>query len=159
MYNLKEKPFGDVNCTGLSEPTAPELFGVPSPAHVILPESDSVSSCLVLNTTPEGLKYWQMLFPATVFAVQETPRFSCSTELPITRSWCSFVTCHPDRMEAEGLLLVQVLHLRCVYGAGRFRPQKMLQVVVTSAEIASVLGAFTPPSLPWLNRDLLLEIR
>lgn len=80
MYNLKEKPFGDVNCTGLSEPIAPELLGVPSPAHVILPQSDFVSSCLVLNITPEGWKYWQMLFPATVFAVQETPGFSCSIQ-------------------------------------------------------------------------------
>lgn len=52
MYNLKEKPLGDVNSTGLSEPTAPELFGVPSPKHAILPESDFVSSCLVLNITP-----------------------------------------------------------------------------------------------------------
>lgn len=52
MYNLKEKPLGDVNSTGLSEPTALELFGVPSPKHAILPESDFVSSCLVLNITP-----------------------------------------------------------------------------------------------------------
>lgn len=30
---------------------------------------------------------------------------------------------------------------------------------MTSAEVASVLRAFISPSLPWLNRDLLLETR
>lgn len=52
MHNLEEKPFRDVNCT-----TAPELFGVSSPVNVTVPESDFVSSCLVLNITPapEGL--------------------------------------------------------------------------------------------------------
>lgn len=61
---------------------APELLGVSSPANVILPESDFVSSCLVLNNTlaPEGLELLANtdFFATTVFAVQETPGFSCS---------------------------------------------------------------------------------
>lgn len=37
--------------------------------------------------------------------------------------------------------------------------KRCFRSVVTSLEVASVLGVFTPPSLPWLNRDLLLQIR
>lgn len=74
MYTLIEKPLGDVNCTGLSEPTAPELFGVPSPKHVILPESDFVSSRLVLNITPGGLEVLANAFSCHSFCCARNSR-------------------------------------------------------------------------------------
>lgn len=57
MRNRKEKPFRGVNSTGLSEPMAPELFGVSSTANVIMQSQTLSAVCLVLKITPapEGL--------------------------------------------------------------------------------------------------------
>lgn len=99
MHNLKEKPFRDVNCIGLSELMAPELFGVSSPANVIMPESDFVSSCLVLNITPapEGLA---LLANADFFP----PQFLLCKKLQDSASPSSF----PSQGASAALLPVTV---------------------------------------------------